>query len=39
MTNLADIDYFTDADIAQGPYEYWDYLPTRDRCSRSRATG
>ncbi|MGA8331595.1 MAG: cytochrome P450 [Mycobacterium sp.] len=26
MTDLADIDYFTDADIAQNPYEYWDYL-------------
>ena len=26
MTDLADIDYFTDADIAQDPYAYWDYL-------------
>ena len=26
MTDLADIDYFTDADTAQNPYEYWDYL-------------
>lgn len=26
MTELADVDYFTDADIAQEPYAYWDYL-------------
>lgn len=26
MTDLAGIDYFTDADIAQNPYAYWDYL-------------
>ncbi|OBG68263.1 cytochrome P450 [Mycobacterium sp. E3339] len=26
MTDLADVDYFTDADIAQDPYQYWDYL-------------
>ena len=26
MTDLADIDYFTDAETAQDPYEYWDYL-------------
>ena len=26
MTDLADVDYFTDAEIAQDPYEYWDYL-------------
>ena len=26
MTDLADIDYFTDAETAQNPYEYWDYL-------------
>jgi cytochrome P450 len=26
MTELADVDYFTDADIAQDPYAYWDYL-------------
>ncbi|OBK32807.1 cytochrome [Mycobacterium sp. 1165196.3] len=26
MTDLADVDYFTDADIAQDPYAYWDYL-------------
>lgn len=26
MTELADADYFTDADIAQDPYAYWDYL-------------
>jgi len=24
MTELADVDYFTDADIAQDPYRYWD---------------
>lgn len=29
MTDLADVDYFTDARIAQDPYDYWDYL--RDR--------
>lgn len=26
MTELADVDYFTDADIAQDPYAYWDHL-------------
>ncbi|MEO3756860.1 cytochrome P450 [Mycobacterium sp. B14F4] len=26
MTQLADVDYFTDADIAQDPYAYWDHL-------------
>lgn len=26
MIELADVDYFTDADIAQEPYAYWDYL-------------
>ena len=26
MTDLAEIDYFTDADIAQDPYAYWEYL-------------
>ena len=26
MTDLADADYFTDAEIAQHPYEYWDHL-------------
>ncbi len=26
MTELADVDYFTNADIAQDPYAYWDYL-------------
>jgi cytochrome P450 len=26
MTDLADIDYFTDAEIAQDPYAYWDSL-------------
>lgn len=26
MTDLADVDYFTDAEVAQDPYEYWDYL-------------
>lgn len=26
MTDLADVDYFTDADIAQDPYAYWDFL-------------
>ena len=26
MTELADIDYFTNADIAQDPYAYWDHL-------------
>ena len=26
MTELADVDYFTDADITQDPYAYWDYL-------------
>ncbi|ORV59930.1 cytochrome [Mycobacterium europaeum] len=26
MTDLAGVDYFTDADIAQDPYAYWDYL-------------
>lgn len=26
MKSLADVDYFTDADIAQNPYAYWDYL-------------
>ncbi|OBH47401.1 cytochrome P450 [Mycobacterium mantenii] len=29
MTELADVDYFTDADIAQDPYAYWDYLRGR----------
>ncbi|HYB80128.1 MAG TPA: cytochrome P450 [Mycobacterium sp.] len=29
MTDLADVDYFTDADIAQDPYAYWDYLRTQ----------
>ena len=26
MTDLAEIDYFTNAGIAQDPYAYWDYL-------------
>lgn len=26
MSELADVDYFTDAEIAQDPYAYWDYL-------------
>src|SRR4051812_20924855 len=26
MTDLAHVDYFTDADVAQDPYDYWDYL-------------
>lgn len=26
MTDLANVDYFTDADAAQDPYDYWDYL-------------
>jgi cytochrome P450 len=26
MSDLADVDYFTDAAIAQDPYAYWDYL-------------
>ncbi len=26
MTELADADYFTDADITQDPYAYWEYL-------------
>lgn len=26
MTDLASVDYFTDADVAQDPYDYWDYL-------------
>lgn len=26
MTDLANVDYFTDADVAQDPYDYWDYL-------------
>ncbi|WP_297847205.1 cytochrome P450 [Mycobacterium sp.] len=26
MTDLASVDYFTDADVAQDPYEYWEYL-------------
>lgn len=26
MTDLANVDYFTDADVAQDPYEYWEYL-------------
>lgn len=26
MTDLAQVDYFTDADVAQDPYDYWDYL-------------
>jgi cytochrome P450 len=26
MTELAEIDYFTDAEIAQDPYAYWDHL-------------
>ncbi|OBF69623.1 cytochrome [Mycobacterium sp. 852002-51971_SCH5477799-a] len=29
MTELADVDYFTDADTAQDPYAYWDYLRSR----------
>ncbi|ORB75359.1 cytochrome P450 [Mycobacterium scrofulaceum] len=29
MTELADVDYFTDADIVQDPYSYWDYLRER----------
>jgi cytochrome P450 len=29
MTDLADVDYFTDADTAQDPYAYWDYLRGR----------
>ena len=26
MTDLADVDYFSNAEVAQAPYEYWDYL-------------
>jgi cytochrome P450 len=26
MTDLADVDYFTNAEIAQDPYAYWDHL-------------
>lgn len=26
MTELANVDYFTDADVAQDPYDYWEYL-------------
>jgi cytochrome P450 len=26
MSDLADLDYFTDSDIAQDPYAYWEYL-------------
>jgi cytochrome P450 len=26
MTDLADVDYFTNPDVAQDSYEYWDYL-------------
>lgn len=26
MTDLADIDYFSDAEVAQDPYAYWDHL-------------
>jgi len=26
MTDLAENDYFTNADIAQDPYKYWDFL-------------
>jgi cytochrome P450 len=26
MTDLADVDYFTNSEVAQDPYEYWDYL-------------
>jgi cytochrome P450 len=26
MTDLADIDYFTDADVAQDAYDYWEHL-------------
>ncbi|OBI95497.1 cytochrome P450 [Mycobacterium sp. 1465703.0] len=29
MTELADVDYFTDAEVAQDPYAYWDYLRTQ----------
>jgi cytochrome P450 len=29
MTEFADVDYFTDADIAQDPFAYWDYLRSR----------
>lgn len=26
MTELANVDYFTDTDVAQDPYDYWEYL-------------
>ncbi len=26
MTDLANVDYFTDAEVAQEPYDYWEYL-------------
>src|SRR2546421_12817973 len=26
VTDLDDVDYFTDANLAQEPYSYWDYL-------------
>ncbi|OBI85794.1 cytochrome P450 [Mycobacterium sp. 1245805.9] len=29
MTDLVNVDYFTDAEVAQDPYEYWDYLRTQ----------
>lgn len=29
MTDVIDIDYFTDAEVAQNPYAFWDHLRTR----------
>lgn len=29
MAGVADVDYFTDAELAQEPYEYWDQLRAR----------
>ncbi|OBF00396.1 cytochrome P450 [Mycobacterium sp. 852002-10029_SCH5224772] len=29
MTDLANVDYFTDAEVAQDPYDYWEYLRTQ----------
>jgi cytochrome P450 len=34
MTELATIDYFSNAEIAQNPYQYWDYLRSQGPVTR-----
>ena len=39
MTDLADVDYFSDAGTAQNPYAYWEHLRSLGPFARNRTTG